>query len=68
MNRDALADLSDMIPSICRSRYEAENLDARLAGDVGRMLRTRREQRHAWRLVIWSAQRRQGRAFAAKSS
>ena len=67
MNRDALADLSDVILPMRRSSCEAENLDARLAGDVGRTLRTRREQRHAWRLVIWSAQRRQGRAFPAKT-
>ena len=38
MNRDALTDLSDTFSPMWRSSYEAENLDARLAGDVGRML------------------------------
>ena len=46
----------------------AAPVDARLAGDVGRMLRTNCERRHAWSALILSAQRRQGRTFSAKTA
>ena len=68
MNRGALADLSDTFRPMRRSSYLSRNLDALLAGDVGRMLRTNCERHHAWRALILSAQRRQGRTFSATTA